>query len=153
MTTPPTPASFYHVCFVVPDITAAMTELAALTGVQWGTPVEAVLDEWPYTIVFSTAFPHIELISGPPGSPWEVLDGPRFHHLGWWTNSLDTTACRWLTTGASPSYDGRPSGRSFAYFFAPSIGANLEIVDTSRQSDFHKTWSTNTSAMNVIQEK
>jgi hypothetical protein len=130
-----------------------MTELTDLTGVEWGTPVEAVLNEWPYTIVFSTEFPYIELISSTPGSPWEVTDGPRFHHLGWWTDSLDTTACRWLTTGATPSYDGRTAGRSFAYFLAPSIGTNLEIVDNSRQSDFLKTWANNTPPMKAIHEK
>jgi hypothetical protein len=134
--------TFYHVCFVVPDIPAAMAELTELAQVQWNEPTAAVLEEWSYTIVFSRQFPFIELISGPPGSPWDATSGPRFDHLGWWSESLNSTACWWTTHGAEPRYDGRPAGRSFAYFFAPTIGENIEVVDTERQPDFLNNWTT-----------
>ncbi|CAA0130418.1 Uncharacterised protein [Mycolicibacterium vanbaalenii] len=135
------PPTFYHVCFVVPDIAAAMTELAELAQVEWNEPEDAVLEQWAYTIVFSRQFPFIELISGPPESPWDATSGPRFDHLGWWSESLGSTTCRWATKGAQPRYDGRPAGRSFAYFFAPTIGANIEVVDNERQHDFMDTWT------------
>lgn len=141
--------TFYHVCFVVPDISAAMIELAELANVEWNEPAQAVLEGWRYTIVFSRRFPFIELISGPPGSPWDAASGPRFDHLGWWSGSLDATACRWTAQGAQPRYDGRPVGRSFAYFFAPTIGENIEAVDLERQSNFVSNWRSSNDLHNM----
>lgn len=135
------PAPFYHVCFVVPDLPAAMRELSAAANVQWGAIRTGTLGDWQYELVISSHSPHIELISGPPGSPWDASQGPRFDHLGWWSQDLEYTTARWERAGLPASFDACPLGRRFAYFDVPSIGARIEAVDASGQAAFHQAWS------------
>lgn len=144
-----TPAQFYHVCFAVPDIAAAMAELTELVGAQFGAVRDESLGGWEYTIVFTTTAPHIELVSGSPGSPWETTT-PRFHHLGWWSDCLDETVEAWTgpadsahdasvaTTGpiATMMFDGRAFGRRFAYVDGPRSGVRFEAVDRSGFAGF-----------------
>jgi hypothetical protein len=132
---------FYHVCFAVPDLERAMRDFAEAVGTAWKPIREAVLGDWPYRIVFSDGFPHIELIEGPPGSPWDATGGAHFHHLGWWSADLETTSRRWAEIGLSRDFDGCPYGRAFAYHTVDSIGARFEIVDASAQDMFLDTWN------------
>ncbi len=131
-------ASFYHVCFAVPDLRAAMAELTELLGVHFNEPVHDQLGEWPYSLVITTAAPHIELISSVKGSPWEAAT-PTFHHLGWWSSCLDHTVDAWTNTGTI-HFDGRKEGRRFAYIDAPHSGLRLEAVDASQRADFLHRW-------------
>ncbi|MFF1921332.1 VOC family protein [Streptomyces sp. NPDC058221] len=65
--------AFYHVCFVVPDIEQAMQDFKRAAGVAWSDPVSDRLGEWDYRIVFTAGGPpFVELIEGPPGSPWDA---------------------------------------------------------------------------------
>ncbi len=133
---------FYHVCFAVPDLEAAMDDLTTAAGIEWNTPRPDTLGAWPYRIVFSRTVPHIELIEGPPDSPWDTnTDGAHFHHLGWWTHSLPDSADQLVEAGLPPDFDGCPYGRSFAYHRMDSIGARIEIVDTAAQAAFLQTWN------------
>lgn len=132
--------SFYHVCFAVHDLNAAMHELTSLVGVTWATPTHDRLGDWPYSLVFSTEFPHIELVSSVAGSPWHA-EQPRFHHLGWWSHCLSLTDRRWQEAGATPSFDGREHGRQFVYVDAPASGARLEGVNISQQPSFIDRWA------------
>lgn len=131
---------FYHVCFVVPDLDAAMRELTELVGVRFGEPVHDQLGPWPYSIVFTDQAPYIELISSIEGSPWET-DTARFHHLGWWTSCLGDTIEAWGTQGARMHFDGRELGRRFAYVDAPHSGVRLEIVDAAQRDVFLRKWA------------
>jgi hypothetical protein len=133
------PPSFYHVCFAVPDLQAAMAELTDLIGLSWGEPMHDHLGDWPYSLVFSARFPHIELISSIEGSPWWVHQ-PSFHHLGWWTHCLSITHTRWQHSKRSPFFDGRDHGRRFLYIDAPASGARIEAVDISQQPGFLHRW-------------
>lgn len=134
---------FYHVCFAVPDLRAAMDELTAMAGVSWGEPVHSELGDWPYSLVFSREFPHLELISSVEGSPWHV-ERPGFHHLGWWTDCLDELPRSWEAAGALPCFDGRDHGRRFLYADAPASGARLEAVDAKQREDFLRRWAAGT---------
>lgn len=131
----------YHACFVVPDLERAMADFTSAAGTAWNAIREATLGEWHYRIVFSTTMPHIELIQGPPGSPWDASDGPRFDHLGWWTASLETTTGRLAGCGLPADFDGRTHGRRFAYHRVESIGARFEVVDAANQPAFLDAWN------------
>lgn len=144
------PASFYHAGFVVPDIPEAMREFTEATQVKWRGIESRTLGEWDFQIAISTHFPYVELISGPPGSPWDPSDGPRFDHLGWWSHSVETTARRWSDSGLSISFDACPLGGRFAYFNVPSIGARIEAVDIGNQAKFLSTWSPEQTPMRGI---
>lgn len=130
---------FYHVCFTVPDLEAAMRELVDLVGVRFGEPVHGQLGPWPYSLVFTDQPPHIDLISSIEGSPWET-GAARFHHLGWWTSCLADTIDSWASTGASMRFDGREHGRRFAYLDAPHSGVRLEAVDAAQRDGFLSRW-------------
>lgn len=133
---------FYHVAFAVPDLDAAMATFTDAVGVRWHEPRTATLRDWTYRIVFSTAEPRIELVEGPVGSPWDVsTTGPRFDHLGFWAESLESTADRWnACDGLRLEYDGRADGRRFAYFAAEALGIRFEVVDEARRADVDAGW-------------
>lgn len=131
---------FYHVCFAVPDLEAAMDELTTMVGVRWGTPARGRMGPWPYSIVFTDRRPHFELIASVAGSPWEA-PVPRFHHLGWWTSCVSDTADAWTGSGGSMSFDGREHGRRFVYVDAPQSGVRLEAVADSQRPSFVEQWA------------
>lgn len=141
---------FYHVCFAVPDLEAAMNDLTTAAGIEWNKPQADVLGDWAYRIVFSRTTPYIELIQGPPGSPWDTTAGAHFHHLGWWTHSLSGSAGQLAKAGLPTDFDGCPYDRSFAYHRIDSIGTRIEIVDIAAQAGFLRTWSPTGDPMQAL---
>ena len=133
-------ADFYHVCFAVPDLQKATDDLREAVGVRWCEPRAGQLGSWEYQIVFSEGAPYIEVIEGPVGSPWDASAGPRFDHLGWWTNSVEVSSRRLDEAGFPVDFSGCPFGRSFAYHRVDSIGARVEVVDVRNQAGFFATW-------------
>jgi hypothetical protein len=79
----------YHLCFVVQDIEAATREMTATLGVAWSPVRDGRLGDWDYRIVFSVdGPPFLELVEGPPGSPWDSSGGSHFDHLGYWAENI-----------------------------------------------------------------
>ncbi|GAA3737631.1 catechol 2,3-dioxygenase-like lactoylglutathione lyase family enzyme [Spinactinospora alkalitolerans] len=146
--------AFYHVCFAVPDLEAAMRDLRGAAGVEWSEPKRDRLAEWDYRIVFTRGGPpFIELIEGPAGSPWDASDGPRFDHLGYWSDSVEAGSRRLADQGMAEDFSGCPYGRPFAYHRVDSIGARVELVDAARQPGFLANWHPGGDAMPAISEK
>ncbi|ASU83649.1 hypothetical protein CDO52_13380 [Nocardiopsis gilva YIM 90087] len=149
---------FYHVCFAVPDIEPAMRDLTTAAGVEWNPVKQDKLGEWEFQIVFSRkarpsshAAPYIELIQGPPGSPWDVTEtGARCDHIGFWAQDLEAQSRRWEAEGFPTDFSGCPYGRPFAYHRADSLGIRLELVDASRQAGFLAAWDPEGGAMPVL---
>lgn len=134
-------SAFYHVCFVVPDIEKAMRDFEKSAGVEWHEPRTNRLADWEYRITFAKGgAPFIELVQGPPGSPWDATSGARFDHLGYWTSSLEDGSRRLEDNGIPTEFSGCPHGRAFAYHRMDSIGARVELVDVSLQPGFLETW-------------
>lgn len=130
----------YHLCFAVADLEQAMADFTATAGTRWNAVRAGQLSQWSYRIVFSVGTPLIELIEGPPGSPWDVTGGPRFDHLGWWADDLAATTDRLAGAGLCLAFDGREHGRRFVYHDVASIGARFEVVDAANRADFAATW-------------
>ena len=93
-------SELFHVCIVVPQIDTAGEHLMQLLGVEWG-PVrrfpfpyrradltEAVVDD--FTLCYSLGAPHLELVEGRPGSPWEC----NALHRTCTTSAIRSTTCR-----------------------------------------------------------
>ncbi|MEU5852621.1 VOC family protein [Saccharopolyspora shandongensis] len=145
--------AFYHVGVVVPDVEKAMRDFESSAGVEWHEPQATRLGDWDYRIVFTKGgAPFIELIEGPPGSPWDASAGARFDHLGYWTSSLEAGARRLADQGLPEEFSGCPYGRAFAYHRMDSIGARIELVDASRQPQFLQTWNPAGAPMPAIEE-
>ncbi|MGW0736822.1 VOC family protein [Streptomyces sp. NPDC002851] len=144
----------YHVCFVVPELEPAMRDFSNAAGVEWREPRTHRLGDWEYRLTFSAGGPpFIELIQGPPGSPWDASAGARFDHLGFWTSSLEDGAARLERHGLPQEFSGCPYGRAFAYHRMESIGARVELLDASLQPGFLDLWHPGGSEMPVIDER
>jgi hypothetical protein len=143
---------FYHLCFAVPDLNAAMAQLGRGLGVQWSTPRNGRLGEWEYEIVFSREGPpFFELIHGPPGSPWDATTGPRCDHIGYWSRDLNDDKAELAERGLAVDFDACPLGRPFAYHRLDSVGIRIELVDESAQAGFLESWAPTTSAMPALE--
>lgn len=140
----------YHVGFAVADLDATMTEFSELLGVDWAAPQQRDLPvrtrqgeiRARFRFTYSTPMSGqalIELIEGPPDTPWDPGDdAARFHHVGFWDDELAATVARLDAAGASydagmVDEDGAPVG--FAYHQL-SHGPRVELVDASRRANF-----------------
>ncbi|MCX4724618.1 VOC family protein [Streptomyces sp. NBC_01306] len=145
--------SYYHVCFVVPDIERAMADFRRSAGVEWSDPASERMGEWDYLIAFTTGGPpFIELIEGPEGSPWDASAGARFDHLGFWTSDIQQGSSRLEREGLPVEFSGCPHGRPFAYHRMDSVGARIELVDAGRQDTFLSRWHPDGAPMPAIDE-
>ncbi|MFJ9415029.1 VOC family protein [Streptomyces sp. NPDC101227] len=143
---------FYHVCFVVPEIEAAIRDLGTAAGVEFREPKADRLGGWDYRITFTRGGPpYIELIEGPPGSPWDASTGARFDHLGFWTRSIEEGSRHLSDQGFPADFSGCPYGRPFAYHRMDSIGARVELVDLARQPAFLEAWNPGGAAMPPVE--
>ncbi|MET8681760.1 VOC family protein [Streptomyces sp. NPDC004647] len=147
-------SGFYHVCFVVPDLDAAMRDFTTAAAVKWKKPVKAQIGEWDYRIVFTAGgAPFIELIEAPSDGPWGDTSEPRFHHLGFWTSDISAGAERLTRNGFTEAFSGCPYGRPFAYHRMDSIGGHIELVDLGRQPSFLDAWHSGGDPMPAIDEE
>lgn len=140
----------YHVGFTVADLDATMEEFAELLNVSWAsiqhrdltvrTPEGDVNASFRFT--YSTPASGsalIELIEGPPGTPWDPgEDAARFHHVGFWDDELAGTVGRLASAGIEMEAgmvgpDGSHLG--FSYHQLPN-GPRIELVDASRRPGF-----------------
>jgi hypothetical protein len=119
-------------------------------GTEWSSVRASVLGDWDYRIVFSKTIPYIELIEGPPDSPWDCREGARFDHLGWWSNSIEVTSRRWVEQGLPKGFDACMFGRAFAYHEVSSIGSRFEVVDASAQPGFIEAWDSGGQPMPAL---
>ncbi|MEV6560861.1 VOC family protein [Nocardia sp. NPDC051756] len=151
---PPHDVPFYHVCFVVPDLEAAMADLAAAVGCRWLEPSDGRYGDSALLATFSLGGPpYIELVTAGPDSPWDASTGARFDHLGYWTNSLPTTSNRLLQNGFPEEFTGCPFGRPFTGHHIASIGARIELFDTAAQPYFIDTVGHTQGPMPALDER
>jgi Glyoxalase/Bleomycin resistance protein/Dioxygenase superfamily len=132
---------FYQVGVLVEDIEAAMTELSSALGCTWGKVTNPTVDGWSIRVVFSVEGPpHIELIEGVPGSPWDTSSGSRIDHIGFWSDDLDASADRAISGGLplSKDADGRVVNLPFVYHDARASGMRVEFIDASTREGFYQ---------------
>lgn len=122
----------YHVGFAVPDIEAARAAVGRTLSVEFGPPKPRQIGDWATWVALSVEGPpFLELIEGPPGSPWHAPDGPRFDHLGVWSADLDGDRDLLVARGCRLLFDGPRAGLPMAFHEAPELGARIEVVDAS----------------------
>ena len=91
---------FFQVGVIVENIEAAMDELTRAQNIVWGKVINREYRQWRFRRVFSLdGPPYIELVEGPPGSPWDSSKGSRLDHLQWWTRDMAGDTKRMLAAG------------------------------------------------------
>jgi hypothetical protein len=116
---------FYQVALAVRDLEAAMDELTKAVGVRWGGRFDWDSEQGPVRIAMSyEGPPHIELVEGPPGSPWDTTEGSRVDHLQWWSDDLEADTKRLEDAGLELEWDLG----GLRYFRAPQSGVRVELL-------------------------
>jgi catechol 2,3-dioxygenase-like lactoylglutathione lyase family enzyme len=140
------PEDFYHTGIIVPDLDAAMSQLTALAGYRWITPVSYTLpfrttagtQKVTSTFVYSLQAPHVELIQEVPGTAWTAAPGNSIHHLGYWTDDLAGSAKMLEDNGFSfeATADTAPPDLALFAYYLDAAGTRIEIVDRALFPDF-----------------
>ena len=132
---------FFQVGILVPDLERAMQELSAAQNVTWGTVAARQYNDWKFRRVFSKEGPpYIELIEGPPGSPWDCGGSPKLDHLQWWSDDMQKDTQRMEAAGLTLDTDGKKLGGPFRYFRAPATGMRVELIDASNRAGYRERW-------------
>lgn len=119
-------AAPFHIGIVVRDLEQAMEELTQAAGVAWSEPMAREMGEWSFRLVYSVdGPPHIELVEGPPGSPWDASDGPRLDHAGWWADDVAGEQARLEAAGIA--LDTQLPIPTAVYMRGPATGLRLEL--------------------------
>jgi hypothetical protein len=126
---------YFHVCYVVPDLEAAMDELTRTIGTEWKEPRDRESGDMRWRLVYSEgAPPFVELVEGQPGTPWYAPDGPYLHHIGRFTYDLDEGIREFEAVGGHIEVDGREISGRWAYFRIPKSGALIELIEADDEA-------------------
>jgi Glyoxalase/Bleomycin resistance protein/Dioxygenase superfamily len=136
--------SLYHTGIVVRDLAAAMRDFSDATGIRWReagsmvVPVSHLGEDLdiPFSAVYSLDGPHyLELVQEVPGTVWVCPGDGHVHHLGYWTDDLETTAAELerqeFTRVASSTMGG---DRLVFTYHRRGTGPLIEHVSTSIRS-------------------
>lgn len=132
---------FFQVGVLVQDIEAARAELERALGVEWSEIVEREIGEWRIRVCFvKQGPPYLELLEGPPGSPWDSSAGSRIDHIGYWTPDLAAEKQRLDEAGLALEVDGSTLGGVFTYHRGRESGLRVELIDDSGRAAFYERW-------------
>jgi hypothetical protein len=136
----------FHTGFLVNDLDAEMTRMAAAAGHEWTIPLETDLPLWttsgemrlPIKFVYSLTAPYVELVQALPGTPWVSAPGNAAHHIGYWVDDIPQTAKRLEQHGFELECYGLADGvgPSMFAFLINQTGIRIEIVQRAVMSDF-----------------
>lgn len=77
--------------------------------------------------------PHVELVEGRAGSPWDATGGSYLHHVGIFSSDLRGDRERLEAAGLRVEL----AGRGFAYHFG-AAGLRVELVDERARPRFER---------------
>jgi len=135
--------SLYHVGIVVPDLEAAQARFSELLGVVWGPVMDIEAVDFrdadgndlslPNKLCYSTTAPYLELVEEVPGTVWVCNEHSNLHHLGYWTDALETESARFTESVCPLQICGRTGAKApeqFSYH-RDSLGVRIELVDVA----------------------
>jgi hypothetical protein len=129
-----------HIGIAVGDLDEAMASVGAELGVSWATPqlrrLSALWCGRPFQAAVTVTWsrqgpPHVELVHGGPGTPWETDQATVLHHMAYWSDDLAVDVDRLRGLGSELELTGAaaPGGpSSFAYLKRPG-GLRIELMD------------------------
>ena len=133
---------FFQVGVLVQDIEASRDELGRALGLSWTDIVDRdVTDDWKIRICFSREGPpYIELVEGPPGSPWDCTDGSRIDHIGYFAPEIARNKSELEAAGIPVEVDGTKLGGVFTYQRGRDSGLRVELIDAGGRDAFYERW-------------
>jgi len=133
-------ARCYHQGIRVPDLDAAMVELAPALGVTWCEPQTRQQAVWlpgvgattiPLRFTYSAEGPqHLELLEGAPGSIWDGRHEPGLHHVGLWSDDVGGETAALVEAGWTLLMAQQPPEKGYGAFtyVQPPSGLIVELV-------------------------
>jgi hypothetical protein len=141
MSEPAVTHPYFQVGVLVEDIEAAREELGTALGLEWSDIVVRENGDWTIRVCFAKQGPpYLELIEGPPGSPWEATHGSRIDHIGYWADDLGESKQRLDDAGIAMEHDGSTHGGVFTYQRGRKSGLRIELIDASGRAAFYERW-------------
>jgi hypothetical protein len=138
----------YHVGIVVPDLVVGRAHFEDLLGVVWGPIMEYDAEfrnesddaeMFHLKLCYSTVAPYLELIEELPGTVWECNEYSNLHHIGFWSDAVQTDADRWTETGCPFMLGPWEDGEIRATYHQDRLGVRLELVSTTRRELIEQT--------------
>lgn len=127
------PHSYFHVGIVVPDIEAAMAEMAPALGLTFNQPHVSVYGGETITVAYAKEGPpYYELVQGSDGGRWNTSSGPVMDHVGYFSNDLDADVATLEAAGMPVDIDGRSYGSFFTYHRSAASGMRVELIAGDR---------------------
>jgi catechol 2,3-dioxygenase-like lactoylglutathione lyase family enzyme len=134
------PHTYFHVGIVVPDIDAAIDEMARTLGLDFNEPHDSTYGDAEIRVAYARPGPpFFELVQGMPGTAWDTAAGPRMDHVGYFSADLDADVARLEAAGMPLDIDGREYGARFTYHRSLSSGLRVELIDTARRDALMQT--------------
>lgn len=143
MSNAPVEQPFFQVGLLVKDLDAARDELGRAVGLEWGETLVREAGEWSMRTCFSLQGPpYVELIEGPPGSPWDPGELPHIDHIGFWALDIPLAKERLEREGLELEIDGSALGSAvpFSYHRSRAAGVRIELIDDSARAAFYERW-------------
>jgi hypothetical protein len=132
---------YFQVGILVQDLDAARDELGRALGLTFGETLERTNGPWTIRVCFALQGPpYLELIEGPPGSPWDNGGVSRIDHIGCWTPDIEASKAKLAEEGFSLELDGSQYGGLFSYHRGPASGLRVELLDASGEDAFYERW-------------
>lgn len=144
----------FHTGFIVHDLKLEMARYSEGLGLRWATPyVYEALNIWTpdrgehqirLEAVYSIEGPqHLELLVGPPGSPYDPA-AHTGHHVGFWVSDVRATVEPLLSQGWSVVLSGASPERGFGgftYLRPPGAGMMVEVVSEAARPRLENWWA------------
>lgn len=137
----PTVPPFFQVGVLVQRIDEAREELARALGIAFGEIHDRDTGEHRIRVCFSLEGPpYLELIEGPPGSPWDASAGSRIDHIGYWAPDINAAKAALDREGLELEVDGTAGGGVFTYHRGRESGLRVELIDAATRAAFYDRW-------------
>jgi hypothetical protein len=140
----------FHTGIVVEDLDAALDELGAAFGYEWGHELDVGTDvQLPDRVItvqfrfrYSRTTPRIEVIQARPDTPWTRVEVSGVHHLGYWSDDVAADMAALQEAGyafeaGAHSPDGPPG---WAYCRHPH-GLRIELVSRAMEPLLSQLWA------------
>lgn len=133
------PGRMFHIGVIVEDLACGMAEWSEVLGVRWRplfSGVSAIHRGGTVTMmtipaVYSEDGPvHLELIPLTRGTVWDVLG---LHHVGFWSDDVETDIGRLVARGASVEAQMKRDGEVLAAYLVLAMSRIEIIASTSRE--------------------
>jgi len=147
-----TPTDHFHTAIVTDDFEAVQAAIADALGHRWceevryDVPIRYPSGEeasFPLAFAYTMTEPHLELIRSVPGTLWSPVAGSGIHHLGVWSDNVESDSARLVASGSPVEVFGvGPDGAPYWAYHRGAQGPRIEIVSRQVEPAFRQYWET-----------